>query len=197
MIPIAYTKFTDKESGLSIRSKINLLGSNVSSMSSELIQELADINSDISDIDDRVTILEVAGLVGISSPTKLPAQAVSSTPSKLIFFTIEDFKCGTSISTDAIKNTVTINNIGKYIIFGSIVLTGGNGDAISVRLYQNSNPTNIVSTVVSQGASKQVTLTYAGHSNLNAGDVLELYIDSTGTSIQVDYSTIVIEEKIC
>lgn len=198
MTSISYTNIANKESGLSARNKINLLGSSVASMSSELISELNTINSSIVSLDTRVDTLEVVkGLLSVGTNTELAPQSVNDTPTKLIFMSSEQLKCGTKFTSNVLNNSVTVGSNVTCSIGGSITIKASAGNLISIEMYVNGIATGNANSMEAQGTSKPISLTYYGIAQFNAADVITLYVSSTGSSIQITKSSFVIEEKGC
>ena len=70
MTAITYTSIANKESGLSARNKINLLGASVASMSNEVIDEIDTITDNITALDTRIDNLEVVkSLIAVGTST--------------------------------------------------------------------------------------------------------------------------------
>jgi hypothetical protein len=198
MTSISYTNIANKESGLSARNKINLLGSSVASMSSELISELNIINGSLVSLDTRVDTLEVVkSLLAAGTNTELAPQSVSDTPTKLIFMSSEQLKCGTKFTSNVLNNSITIGSNVVASIGGSVTIKASTGNLVSVEMYVNGIATGSINSMEAQGTSKPISLTYYGVANFNAADVITLYVSSTGSSIQITKSSFVLEEKGC
>ena len=192
---ISYTPFTNKEAGSSVRTKINTLGANVVTLSTEAKNAIDTLNTTATSLDSRLDALEVVkGFMALGTTTALNPQTVSTTPSKLIWFNTEVIKRGTALTSSIANQSITINSTDAYTVNGTIILIGGNGDSIQIEMYVNGNATGALSTTVGRGASTKVALNYSGAASLNQGDVVTLYITSTGTPITVSHSSFVIQQ---
>jgi len=198
MTAITYTSIANKESGLSARNKINLLGASVASMSNEVIDEIDTITDNITALDTRIDNLEVVkSLIAVGTSTTLTAQTISSTPSKLVFISNEQLKCGTKFTSNVLDNSITVSSNVTCTVGGTITVQDGVGNIVTIEMYVNGLPTGNLYSIETQGASKPVSLSYYGVASFNTADVITLYVYSTGTSIQVTKSSLVIEEKGC
>mgnify|MGYP001430218403 CR=1 FL=1 len=198
MTEITYININNKESGLSVRNKINALGTAVDSMSSEIISEIDTINNTLETLDTRLDTLEyVKGIIGVGTAVTLTSQSVSETPSKLVFMNSEQFKCGTSLTSNVVDNSITIGTSTVYTFGGSVTLEAGNGDNVSIEMYRNNIATGYLTSQVGKGSGNPITFTFYGGYSFNANDVLTLYVYSTGSSVTVSKSTMVLEEKGC
>lgn len=195
MTQITYTSFANKEAGTSVRAKINTLGANVATMSNEVISEIQTVNNTLTNYDTRLDTLEtILSLLAIGTNSSLPSQTVSTTPSKLNWFTTQFAKIGTAITPNIVSNSIAISKTAVYTIGGTIILRAGNGDEIKIAMYVNGVATGSLSTAVGRGNTVDIPLNYFGAANLTTTDVVELYVSSTGTPITVTHSSFVIQE---
>lgn len=195
MTAITYTSFANKEAGTSVRAKINTLGANVATMSNDVISELETIDDTLTAYDTRLDTLETTmSLLAVGANSALASQSVSTTPSKLNWFTTQFIKIGTAIAPNIVANSITISKTAVYTVGGTIILRAGNGDEIKIAMYVNGVATGSLSTAVGRGNTVDVPFNYFGAANLTNTDVVELYVSSTGTPITVTHSSFVIQE---
>lgn len=195
MTAITYTSFANKESGTSVRAKLNTLGANVATMSNEVMSELQTVSNTLTNYDTRLDTLETTlSLLAVGANSALVSQSVSTAPSKLNWFTTQLIKIGTAITPNIVANGITISKTAVYTVGGTITLRAGNGDEIKIEMYVNGEATGSLSTAVGRGNAVDIPFNYFGAASLTSTDVVELYISSTGTPIIVTHSSFVIQE---
>lgn len=195
---VTYTAFANGDDRSSIRTKINNLGANVADLSVESEADRASLDGrvsqneiDISTLQDDILPLSI---LSIGAQSALAAQSLTpNVVSKLVWITSATLTNGTSISYNASTDEVTINSAGVYKVYGTITLDIGNNEEAEVEMYVNGNPTGMKN-ILSGLNNFHTTVPYSGIATFNANDVLTLHITSTGNSVTVEYSSVIIEE---
>lgn len=194
--PITYTGFTNGETGLSIRSKINSLGDDVSILSGEL-SVIDTIQSDINTIEGRVTVLEeshIDNVVSIYSGPRATQVLIPDTAEVLEWMDTAIVDIGTSITHNLLSHNITVVDAGVYKVFGTISITAPLNDIVEIELYIDNLPTGFIASAIGRGNTSIVTFTNAFMNRFLVNDEITLYVKSTGSSITLHSSTMTVEK---
>ena len=192
---VSYTAFNDGESGSSVRTKLNTLGSRVVTLSQQLISENTSIDDRLDDLELDVGVLKNKKIINIGTSTQLAVQTlVPNVASKLIYATTVIFNPDNGFAYSIPNQEVTVPNTGIYHLSGMVSLTAdASGDDVSITMYKNGSATPNIVTL--QGVNNvPITFVYNAYYPLTANDVITLYVKSTNNSIQIEGSSFTIEK---
>lgn len=144
----------------------------------------------------RLTQIENIGVTQVLAATALPAISVTTTPTKLTFFSSIPLQVGTATTANLSLQDVTINTNGVYKVSGNIILEFPQTDSLSIQLYKNGLPFTPEFNQQGLGAGKPINMGYTAVASLVATDVLTMYIKSlTATfTATIDASSVLIEK---
>lgn len=133
----------------------------------------------------------VPSLIAVGASSSLVAQTiVANTDTKLFYFSAASIMSGTDFTFDIVNQEVNIVNAGAYKLSGTISVLNGNANEIhTIIAYINGVATPMKATRTGNGE-----MVFIGASMFNDNDTLELYINSTTTSITVEFSSLIIEK---
>ena len=134
-------------------------------------------------------------ILSAGSNDPLVAQTlVAGTPTKLVWIIDDTIKIGTDIAYNATLDNITIATSGVYKIGGAVSLEAASGDVLDIHLRVNDVETPYCNQATGKGAGKPVSISYYSAVAFNSSDVLTLYIESSGTSIEVQTANMVVEK---
>lgn len=192
---VSYTVFNDGESGSSVRTKLNTLGSRVVTLSQQLISENTSIDDRLDDLELDVGVLKNKKIINLGTSTQLAVQTlVPNVATKLIYATTVIFNPDNGFTYSIPNQEVTVPNTGIYHLSGMVSLTAdASGDNVSITMYKNGSATPNIVTL--QGVNNvPITFVYNAYYPLTANDVITLYVKSTNNSIQIEGSSFTIEK---
>jgi len=95
---------------------------------------------------------------------------------------------------DKVANTITILEAGIYKICGTLNISAPINDLLKITTYVDNLPTSFSATAIGRGNGVPVTISFTGMSAYSVNDELELWVESSGTSVTVETFTMVLEK---
>jgi len=148
--------------------------------------------------DAYLAVLNNVGVTQVAALTPMPSVSVTTTPTKLDFFSSIPLQTGGTSVGDVPSQAVTIITSGVYKVAGNLILEFPQTDELSIRLYKNGSPVTPAFHQQGLGAGKPVNMGYTAVLPLVATDVLTLYVTSNTATFSciVDGSSVLIEKTI-
>jgi hypothetical protein len=136
-----------------------------------------------------------ASIISVGTHIAQPSQTlVAGVEEQLFYFDTQTILIGADLVSNVTTDTITIVTSATYKIGGTITAEAANKDVIDIHLAVNGADVGLHNSMTGRGAGKKVTVSYFGAISLSAADELTLSVESTGTSIIVDASSMVIEK---
>lgn len=127
------------------------------------------------------------GEMGFGDSTRTVALSVN-TPAKITNTNKNLWNSGAVTLNDVTYrgDSIIIETDGIYHVNGYASVSGSNGSVLTLKLYLNGSLACVCNPFNTLSANRKVTLVFADIMDLNAGDVIEVYIENTADSNDID-----------
>ena len=171
------------DTGLDVEAKLNSAFGNIDTE----MAKIALIEEDISGLQTAISVV---------SATPLAEQVlVPDVAEKLVYMSDLLVDAGGSDLTVTIPtNNILVNTAGVYRVYGVISAYIPNNHVVDIELYIDNLPTGFSSSCVGKGTASRVTFTYAFMTPFIVNDDINLYVKSTGTSIEIQSASVTVEK---
>jgi len=137
----------------------------------------------------ELSILAVGTVVPLTEQT-----LVGGVAEKLVWLETETIKIGTDLSYSTTNDEINIITSGVYKIAGTHLLEAPNGNELDFCLRINGVVKPLCATATGRGTGKTASISTQGAMILSAADVLTIWVESTGTSLTIQGSSVIIEK---
>jgi|SaaInlStandDraft_4_1057021.scaffolds.fasta_scaffold01837_11 hypothetical protein len=134
-------------------------------------------------------------ILGVGSVVPLAQQTLAAgVPEVYTWITTDTISQGGDITYSATTQRISILTSGVYKIAGTQVFTAGNVNYLQFCLRINGVQAPICNSNEGRGSSQAVSVSSFGVLTLSAGDYLEVWVESTGTDITCQSSSVFVEK---
>jgi hypothetical protein len=134
-------------------------------------------------------------ILGVGTISPLAEQTLAAgVPEVYTWITTDTISQGDDITYSAATQRINILTSGVYKIAGTQVFTAGNVNYLQFCLRINGVQAPICNSNEGRGLSQSVSVSSFGVLTLSAGDYIEIWVESTGTDITCQSSSVFVEK---